>query len=222
MVARFNYNFKTYLNYPNYLLLFLNFYKIQKLFKYVFDINQHIKFMLQVLRQWEDLAMMPSNTINKKITIYIYIYMVIFLLIVLEKTIWDLKNYNNEEKLNFKTLPFQNQWITYMTTQSQILSFYFHVVNLEYSRQGKKLSLSLYIKPRNHTFPKVHTCARLMPKHLYGQSMVKWPHLHCKFGKTHEHTQPPNNMPSNPPSTYIQTKVYQRFVTQWIHGHNSN
>jgi hypothetical protein len=87
VVARFNYNFKTYLNYPNYLLLFLNFYKIQKLFKYVFDINQHIKFMLQVLRQWEDLAMMPSNTINKKITIYIYIYMVIFLLIVLEKTI---------------------------------------------------------------------------------------------------------------------------------------
>ncbi len=108
--------------------------------------------------------------------------------------------------MNFKTLPFQNQWITYMITQYQVLSFYFHV-NLEYSSQGKIFSISQYIKPRNHTFPKVRTCARLVPKYLYGQSMVKWPHLHCKFGKTCEHTQPPNIMPSNPPSTYLNQSV---------------
>jgi len=69
--------------------------------------------------------MMPFNTISKKITkTSIYIER------EKEKKIQDLKNYGNEEKLNFKILPFQNQWITYMITQYQVLSFYFHVVNL--------------------------------------------------------------------------------------------
>jgi hypothetical protein len=127
-----------------------------------------------------------------------------------------LQEYGNEQKSSFKTLPFQNQEITYENLKSGLLSL-FPVVNLEYSAQGKTFCTIPVLRqeithlPKSTDLPKIN--ARMLLWAINGWMTTISTNLarHLRI----PNTQPPNNRPADHPSTYIQRKVHQSFDDEY-------
>jgi hypothetical protein len=116
-------------------------------------------------------------------------------------------------KIELQNTPIQNQEIAYENLKSGLLSL-FHVVIFEYSTQGKKFRVIPVLRqeithlPKSTDLPKIS--AKMLLWAINGGMTTISTNLarHLRI----PNTQPPNNKPTDHPSTYIQRKVHQSFV----------